>query len=154
MSRPRLIKTEKFLGWRDWDSLKLGNSLDVEIKTHRDWEISCMSLPRLIKTGNFLVCQDWDSSKLRHFLDAETKTLWNWEIEWMSKPRPVETGQKMLIPRFHRDSHWSLMEVYFSARVPLISITVSIRKSIFSNISEVLHNQQNGDKLPNPQCFL
>ena len=39
MSRPRLIETEKFLGCRDQDLLRLENFSDVETETHRDWEI-------------------------------------------------------------------------------------------------------------------
>ena len=35
MSTPRLIETEKFLGCRD--SLRLGNLMDVETETTRDW---------------------------------------------------------------------------------------------------------------------
>ena len=37
MSRPRLIETEKFLGFRDRDSSRLGNLMDVETETSRDW---------------------------------------------------------------------------------------------------------------------
>ena len=37
MSRPRLIETWKFGGCRDRDSSRLGNLLDVETETSRDW---------------------------------------------------------------------------------------------------------------------
>jgi len=37
MSRPRLVKTEIFLGCRDRDSSRLGKSMDVETETSRDW---------------------------------------------------------------------------------------------------------------------
>ena len=37
MSRLRLIETEKFLGYRDRDSSRLGNLMDVETETSRDW---------------------------------------------------------------------------------------------------------------------
>ena len=37
MLRLRLIETEKFLGCRDRDSSRLGNLLDVETETSRDW---------------------------------------------------------------------------------------------------------------------
>ena len=51
MLRLRLIETEKFLGCRDRDSSRLGNLLDVETETHRDWEICWMSRPRPVETG-------------------------------------------------------------------------------------------------------
>ena len=35
--RLRLIETEKFLGCRDRNSLRLGNLMDVETETSRDW---------------------------------------------------------------------------------------------------------------------
>ena len=35
-SRPRFIETEKFYKYRDWDSSRLGNFVDVETETYRD----------------------------------------------------------------------------------------------------------------------
>ena len=43
----------------------------------------------------------------------EKGTILDWEIGWMSRLRPVKTGQNMLIPRFHRDSHESLVRILF-----------------------------------------
>ena len=37
MSRPRLIETWKFAKCRDRDQSRLGNLLDVETETSRDW---------------------------------------------------------------------------------------------------------------------
>ena len=113
MSRLRLIETEKFVGWRDRDSSRLRNLLDVETKTHQDWKISWMLRPRLIETEKFVGCRDRDSSRLGNLADVETKTHQDREIYWMSRPRPVETEQKMLIPRLHQDSRWSLRCHYF-----------------------------------------
>ena len=78
MSRPRLIKTEKFLGCRDRDSSRLKNFWDVETETHQDWKISGMSRPRLIETEKFLGCQDRDHSRLGNLMAVETKTSWDW----------------------------------------------------------------------------
>ena len=57
MSRPRLIKTEKFLGCRDRDSLRLGNFLDVKTEKFLGW-------PRFIETGKFDWCRYQDHSRL------------------------------------------------------------------------------------------
>ena len=51
LSRPRLIETEQFCRCRDRDSSRLGNFIDVETETYRDWEILRLSRPRLIETG-------------------------------------------------------------------------------------------------------
>merc|ERR1711915_129396 len=78
MSRPRLIETWIFAGCRDRDSSRLGNLLDVETETHRDWEICWMSRPRLIETGKFSGCRDRDQSRLGNLLDVETETSRDW----------------------------------------------------------------------------
>ena len=51
LSRPRLIETEQFCRCRDRDSSRLGNFIDVETETYRDWEILRLSRPRPIETG-------------------------------------------------------------------------------------------------------
>ena len=51
LSRPRLIETEQFCRCRDRDSSRLGNFIDVETETYRDWEILWLSRPRPIETG-------------------------------------------------------------------------------------------------------
>ena len=63
--------------------------MDVKTETHRDWDICWMSRLRLIETEKFLGCRDRDSLRLGNLMD-------------------VETGQKMLIPRLHQGSRWSL----------------------------------------------
>ena len=78
---------------RGKDSMRLGNLLDVETETHRDWEICWMSRPRLIETEKFLGCRDRDSSRLRNLLDVETETHRDLEIWRMSRPRLIETGK-------------------------------------------------------------
>ena len=94
MLRLRLIETEKFLGCRDRDSSRLGNLLDVETETHRDWEICWMSRPRLIETWKFAGCRDRDSSRLENLLDVETETSRDW-----TKDVDTETPSRLsLIP--------------------------------------------------------
>ena len=78
MSRPRLIKTGKFIRRRDRDSSRLRDFLDVETETHRDWKISWMSRLRLIETEKFLGCRDRYSSRLGKSMDVETKTSRDW----------------------------------------------------------------------------
>ena len=51
MSRPRLIETGKFYRHRDRDLSRLGNFIDVETETFRDWDILRLSRPRPIETG-------------------------------------------------------------------------------------------------------
>ena len=104
MSRPRLIETRKFCGCRDRDSSRLGNSLDVETDTHRDWETLLLLRPRLIETGKFCGCRDRDSSRLGNFVVVQIETERDWEFLWLSRPRLVETEQKLSRPRLHRES--------------------------------------------------
>ena len=73
MSRPRLIKTGKFLGCRDRDLSRLRNFLDVKTETHRDWKISWMS-------------------RLRNFLGVETETSRDW-----AKGVDTETPSRLLL---------------------------------------------------------
>ena len=64
LSRPRLIETGKFYRCRDRDSLRLGNSTDIETETYRDLEISAqlfniLILPKLntaLSTIDFIFC--------------------------------------------------------------------------------------------------
>merc|ERR1711923_252141 len=66
-ARPRLeisFFLMKFCSCRDRDSSRLGNSVVVETKTHRDWEILWLSRPRLIKTGKFCGCRDRDQPRM------------------------------------------------------------------------------------------
>ena len=78
MLRPRLIETGKFIGYRDRDSSRLRDFLDVETETHRDWEIRWMSRLRLIETWKFHRCWDRDILRLRNILVVETETNRDW----------------------------------------------------------------------------
>ena len=73
MSRPRLIKTEKFLVCRDRDQSRLGNIRDVETETSRDWakDVDTETTSRLSlisDLGQILLINNY----LRHFLTAKT----------------------------------------------------------------------------------
>ena len=58
------------------ESTRLWNVVDVETKTHLDWQIHWVL--RLIETEKFLGCQDRDHSRLGNLMAVETKTSWDW----------------------------------------------------------------------------
>ena len=47
--------------------------MDVETKTHREWQIYWVSRPRLVEIEKFLGCRERDSLRLEKFLDVETE---------------------------------------------------------------------------------
>ena len=109
MSRPRLIETERFLGCRDRDSLRLRNFLDVETETHRDWKISWMSRLRLIETEKFLGCRDWYSTRLGNLMDVETETSRDW-----AKDVDTETPSRLMLISDMVGLDFSFLQGYIS----------------------------------------
>ena len=97
---------------RGKDSMRLGNLLDVETETHRDWEICWMSRPRLIETWKLARCRDRDSSRLGNLLDVETETSRDW-----TKDVDTETPSRLSlisVPLFMLGSR--VLDTLFSIR--------------------------------------
>ena len=104
MSRPRLIETEKFVGCRDRDSLRLGNLADVETETHRDWEICWMSRPRPVETGQKM-------SIPRLHRDSRWSLMY---YHVLCYNLVIEKNLKWLLHFFSRDFNWKIFWSNFS----------------------------------------
>ena len=63
--KPNKTETMKFCGCRDWDSLRLENSVGVETETHQDWGILWLLRPRLIQTTKFVVVETETKQNMR-----------------------------------------------------------------------------------------